>query len=86
MGVFRSGTSLLYSLLNRHPRISLMYECNVWDFPSFCQWRRFDGDWLARQEFFNQALSRHRLIWGGGLNGLENVRTPEELYRVYSEQ
>jgi len=26
VGVFRSGTSLLYSLLNQHPEIGLMYE------------------------------------------------------------
>jgi hypothetical protein len=33
VGVFRSGTSLLYDLLNQHPQAALMYECNVWDFP-----------------------------------------------------
>ena len=86
VGVFRSGTSLLYSLLNQHPQISLMYECNVWDFPALFKRGRFSGDWLARQEFFNEALSRHRLILGGSLRGLEQVRTPEELYRVHSEQ
>lgn len=86
VGVFRSGTSLLYSLLNRHPQISLMYECNVWDFPALFKWRRFAGDWLARQEFFNRALSRHRLVWGGSLRGLEKIRTPDDLYRVHGEQ
>ncbi len=86
VGVFRSGTSLLYSLLNQHPQISLMYECNVWDFPALLKRPRFSGNWLARQEFYNQALSRHRLIWGGSLRGLENVRTPDDLYRIHSEQ
>jgi Sulfotransferase family len=86
VGVFRSGTSLLYSLLNQHPQISLMYECNVWGFPALLKRPRFAGDWLARQEFFNQALSRHRLVWGGSLRGLEKVRTPDDLYRIHGEQ
>jgi hypothetical protein len=83
VGVFRSGTSLLYSLLNQHPQIALMYECDVWDFPGVGARHRFSGDWLERQEFYNQALSRHRLIFGGKMRGLENIRTPDDLYRCH---
>ena len=83
VGVFRSGTSLLYSLLNQHPQIALMYECDVWDFPGRFARHRFNSEWLERQEFYNQALSRHRLILGDSLHGLENVRTPEDLYRIH---
>lgn len=83
VGIFRSGTSLLYSLLNQHPEMALMYECNVWDFPEMLSPLRFQNGWLERQEFFNQALSRHRLIFGDSLRGLENVHTPEELYRIF---
>jgi hypothetical protein len=85
IGILRSGTSLLYALLNRHPLVALMYESEVWSFPeSFCG-MRFRGDWLRRQEFYNQALSRHRLIFGDSLRGLERVQTPVDLYRVFSE-
>ena len=85
VGVLRSGTSLLYALLNLHPQIALMFECDVWDFPeAFCG-IRFRRNWLLRQDFYNQALSRHRLTFGGSLRGLENVHTPEDLYRVYSQ-
>jgi sulfotransferase family protein len=85
VGVLRSGTSLLYALLNLHPQVALMYECDVWNFPeAFCR-MRFKGDWLRRQEFYNQALSRHRLTFGGSLRGLENVHAPEDLYRVFGE-
>ena len=83
VGVFRSGTSLLYSLINQHPQVALMYECDVWDFPGAVGQRRFSGNWLERQEFYNQALSRHRLIFGGRLNGLEDIQTPEDLYRCH---
>ena len=84
LGVFRSGTSLLFSLLNQHPEIGLMYECNVWDFPRPLHPIRFRRDWLRRQEFFNQALSRHRLTFGGSLRGLEDVKSPDDLYRTYA--
>ena len=83
VGVFRSGTSLLYSLLNQHPQVALMYECDVWDFPGAVGWRRFTGNWLERQEFYNQVLSRHRLIFGGRLNGLEAIQKPDDIYRCH---
>jgi hypothetical protein len=85
VGVLRSGTSLLYALLNQHPQVALMYECDVWNFPEAFSRMRFKGNWLRRQEFYNQALSRHRLTFGDSLRGLENVRAPEDLYRVFSE-
>ncbi len=84
-GFFRSGTSLLYALLNGHPRIALMYECNAWELPGAFSWARSRHNWLERQEFFNKALSRHRLTYGGSLRGLEEVRRPEDLYRVYAQ-
>lgn len=85
IGFFRSGTSLLHTLLNQHPQIALMYECNVWDFPDFLSRKRFRHNWLERLEFLNQALSRHRLIFGGSQRGLEAVQTPEQLYRTFTE-
>jgi len=85
IGFFRSGTSLLHAVLNQHSQVALMYECNAWDFPEFLSPKRFRHNWLERLEFLNQALSRHRLIFGGSQRGLENVRTPEELYRTFAE-
>jgi hypothetical protein len=85
VGVFRSGTSLLYALLNQHPQMALMYECDAWDFPEALSKMRFKRDWLERQEFFNKALSRHRLTFGGSLRGLENIHAPEDLYRTFSD-
>jgi Sulfotransferase family len=61
VGMWRSGTSLLYALLNQHPQIALMYEG---DLPLL--WRLFRNgkakrDWLERWEFWNGALSRHEI-------------------------
>jgi hypothetical protein len=83
-GFFRSGTSLLYALLNGHPQIALMYECNVWEGPERLSQLRFRRNWLERQEFFNQALSRHRLIFGRSLRGLEGIQSPDDLYRTFA--
>jgi Sulfotransferase family len=83
VGVFRSGTSLLCSLLNQNPRIALMYECDIWNFPRPLLAQRFRNNWVARIEFFNQALSRHRLIAPNELKGLEKIRTPADLYRAF---
>jgi hypothetical protein len=61
VGMWRSGTSLLYTLLNQHPGIALMYEA---DLPLLRRLFRNDGsktDWLERWEFWNSALSRHRI-------------------------
>jgi hypothetical protein len=85
VGFFRSGTSLLYSVLNQHPQVALMYECNVLDFPEILSAERFRGNWLERQEFFSHALFRHRLTLKGSLRGLESVKTPLDLYRTFSQ-
>jgi hypothetical protein len=66
VGMWRSGTSLFYALLNQHPQIKLMYEDELpllW--PLFLKGRLLGGksktDWPERWEFWNQALSRHKI-------------------------
>jgi hypothetical protein len=61
VGMWRSGTSLFYALLNQHPQISLLYEG---DLPLL--WPLFLGgkaksDWAERWEFWNSALTRHQI-------------------------
>jgi hypothetical protein len=61
VGMWRSGTSLFYALLNQHPQIKLMYEDELpllW--PLFLG-DRAKPDWPERWEFWNQAPSRHKL-------------------------
>jgi sulfotransferase family protein len=60
VGVWRSGTSLLYALLNQHPQISLMYEGELallWPLFQWCGARQ----WTERWELWNRAISRHHL-------------------------
>lgn len=61
VGMWRSGTSLFYALLNQHPQISMLYEGDLpllW--PLFLG-RRAKSDWPERWEFWNSALSRHQI-------------------------
>src|SRR5580698_4167667 len=85
VGVFRSGTSLFCSLLNQNPKIALMYECDVWNFPRPLLKYRFKRKWAERIEFYNQALSRHRLVDETDLRGLDEIRVPLDLYRRFGE-
>ena len=73
VGLHRSGTSLLYALLNQHPAIGLMYEA---DFLASSV-RRGSKSWLLRAEFLNQALSRHDLTPN---DSMINARTVYEAF------
>jgi hypothetical protein len=86
VGVFRSGTSLLCSILNQNPRLALMYECDVWNFPHLLLGARFRNNWAERIEFFNQALSRHQLVTDDSSEMLKELRVPLDLYRVFGEK
>jgi hypothetical protein len=61
VGVWRSGTSLFYTLLNQHPQIALLYEDDLallW--PLFLR-QKAKSDWPERWEFWNAAPTRHRI-------------------------
>jgi Sulfotransferase family len=59
VGIWRSGTSLFYALLNQHPQIALWYESDLpllW--PLFLG-RKAKRDWRERWQFWNSAPARH---------------------------
>ena len=64
IGMWRSGTSLLYTLLNQHPQIALMYEADLPLLRPLFSHKGSNPDWLVRWEFWNSALSRHRISTG----------------------
>jgi len=59
LSVWRSGSSLLYALLNQHSKIALLYEGDLPRLHSFLWGRFHNGAWRERWEFWNQGPSRH---------------------------
>jgi protein-tyrosine sulfotransferase len=59
LSVPRSGSTLLYALLNQHSHISLLYEGDLPTMQLYLFGRLHNGAWRERWEFWNQAPSRH---------------------------
>jgi hypothetical protein len=74
VGMWRSGTSLLHTLLNQHPQIALMYEGELpvlW--PLFLPGRH--ADWQAKWDLWNQALRRHGIAGRNISSGIRDLKT-----------
>ena len=65
VGMWRSGTSLLYALLNQHSQISLMYEAELPVLRPLFMLRGGKSDWTKRWNFWNSALDRHQISADG---------------------
>lgn len=80
--MYRSGTTLLYALLNQHSKIALMYECDALAVlmaePNARRWPR----WLERNELWNHFLTRH----GISRKELEEVRDLRGLYLSFAQR
>jgi hypothetical protein len=61
VGMWRSGTSLLYALLNQHPQIGLMYESDLPLLWSLFLLPRKSSWWLNKFDSWNGALTRHKI-------------------------
>lgn len=59
LSVWRSGSSLLYALLNQHSQIALLYEADLPRLHLFLFGRFRSGAWRERWEFWNRGPSRH---------------------------
>ena len=59
ISVWRSGSSLLYSLLNQHSEIALLYEADLPQLQFYLSLHFRGGTWRERWEFWNQGPSRH---------------------------
>jgi hypothetical protein len=86
-GIWRSGTSLFYTLLNQHQRISLLYEGDL-----ALLWPLFlvpggKSRWMERWNFWNQAVERHSIDAEELPGDAANVRTAvTAAYRAYARK
>lgn len=61
ISMWRSGSSLLYALLNKHPQVGLMYEADLMLLrPTFLKPGGF-CDWAQRWQFWDKVFTRHGL-------------------------
>jgi hypothetical protein len=83
IGFFRSGTSLLYALLNQHPAIGLTYEGDLFKFWPAIRAGGLLGNWQKRIEFWNNALSRHDVTYAQVADARNRREAALALYRNY---
>ena len=85
VGMWRSGTSLLYALLNKHPQIALLYEGDLHVLRPL-SWVPAPGPWkLRRWEFWNDALERHNLHTRD-FSGSDLSQIALDAYRHYADE
>jgi len=86
VGMYRSGTSLLYTLLNKHPLIALMYEADLFRLRPYLWALAPRQRWISQCEFWNGVFHRH------GINPKlidlsTNLRAGiEQIHREYARQ
>jgi sulfotransferase family protein len=75
VSMWRSGSSLLYALLNKHPQVALTFEADLWLLRSVFRKPARYCDWAARWEFWNSALTRHGISVNDLPRGVTDFRT-----------
>ncbi len=87
LGVPRSGTSLLYVLLNQHPEIRLMHEADLPMLQPLFLKRRSKLQWLERWNLYNEGPQRHQLDIGNIPSDISDIRTATEAaYQEFASQ
>lgn len=81
-GYFRSGTSLLWAMLNQHPGIAIFYETNVLAIPLPPR-LRYRRNWVSSAKNWGGFIERHGLEGDGAL---ACARSMEDLYRLYARR
>jgi len=85
VGLWRSGTSLLYRLINQHPEISLMYEGDLAVLRPLFMWPNRKKNWMEYWDFWSGALRRHSIDRATIPSYFPNLKTAiETVHRAYS--
>jgi hypothetical protein len=86
VGLWRSGTSLLYVLLNQHPQIALLYEADLPMLRPLFYVPRPKASWLERWDFWNDSVKRHHLSADAVAPQSDGVgAATEAAYRSYAQ-
>lgn len=87
VGMWRSGTSLTYALLNQHSQVALMYEPDLFALGTLSLLPHTKNYWFQRWNFWNGALDRHGIGMDGTVSAARDFnRTAEEVYREYARR
>jgi protein-tyrosine sulfotransferase len=85
VGIWRSGTSLVYTLLNQHPDIALLYEGDLPEFWPLFLVRRQKSAWLERWNCYNRAADRHQIESDSIPESIANISAATEaVYKHYA--
>ncbi len=85
VGMWRSGTSLLYRLINQHPQICLMYEGDLPVLGPLFMWGNHRPNWSEYWDFWSGALRRHAIDPATIPTDLKDLRTAiRRIYRAYA--
>jgi hypothetical protein len=85
--MWRSGTSLLYALLNQHPQIALMYEGELPVLRPLFLMSGGKSDWTERWNFWNGGLERHQIAAGQVTPGIRDLNSAvRAVYQLFTRQ
>jgi hypothetical protein len=83
-GFYRSGTSLLYACLNRHPDIAILYEAEILGV-ALPGRLRFHRKWLESCDMWANFIRRHQLD-ELPVEQKETIRFPADVYAQYARR
>jgi hypothetical protein len=87
VSMWRSGSSLLYALLNKHPQVALMYEADLLLLRSVFLKPKGLCDWAERWEFWNDAFRRHGLAATDVAEGISDFPSAfAAVHRLYARR
>ncbi len=85
IGFARSGTSLLYSFLNLHPEIKLIFEADLLSNSLVAISSLTGRKWWERLDFYNSSFRRHKLEAQPSWESIRfSKQAAMELYRQYA--
>jgi len=87
VSMWRSGSSLLYALLNKHPQVALMYEADLLMLKPVFLKPAAICDWAERWEFWNEAFQRHGLTPGDAGGGISDFASAfKDAHQLYAKR